>query len=126
MAFVKSHHIAMRSPNFEATKAFYTETLGFPIVGQIPGGSVVFIDIGGTTIELVPAPGTGPVRKADCGLVHLALEVDDVDATYEELSSKGVAFFIQPKSVGDIRLAFFHDPDGNELELFQSPTLTWS
>jgi catechol 2,3-dioxygenase-like lactoylglutathione lyase family enzyme len=39
---------------------------------------------------------------------------------------KGVEFFIEPKNVGDIRLAFFRDPDGNELELFQSPTLTWS
>jgi hypothetical protein len=39
---------------------------------------------------------------------------------------KGVSFFVEPRGVGDIRLAFFKDPDGNELEIFQSPTLTWN
>jgi extradiol dioxygenase family protein len=49
-----------------------------------------------------------------------------VDATYLELRDRGVTFTIEPKSVGDLRVAFFLDPDGNELELFSSPTLTWS
>jgi catechol 2,3-dioxygenase-like lactoylglutathione lyase family enzyme len=116
----------MRSPNFEKTKASYTETLGFPIVGTIPGSPVVFIAIGGTTIELSSAkPGEAPVR-GNCGLMHLAWEVDDVDATYAELSAKGVPFHILPRNAGDIRLAFFRDPDGNDLELFKSPTITWA
>ena len=59
------------------------------------------------------------------GLAHLAFEVDDVDQTYEDLKAKGVEFFITPRNAGDIRLAFFRDPDGNELELFNSPTLRW-
>ncbi len=126
MAIIKSHHIAMRSPDYARAKAFYTETLGFPIVGQLPGREVVFIDIGGTTIELsqgTPKPGD---QKPSCGLMHLAFEVDDVDATYAELKAKGVEFFIEPRTpFGDLRIAFFRDPDGNELELFHSPTLSW-
>jgi catechol 2,3-dioxygenase-like lactoylglutathione lyase family enzyme len=125
MAILNSHHIALRSPNLAAAKAFYTETLGFPIVGKIPGADVVFIDIGGTTIELVGSPTAPESERPGCGFMHLAFEVDDVDKTYADLVLKGVQFFIEPKSVGDIRLAFFRDPDGNELELFQSPTLTW-
>lgn len=126
MAFIKSHHIAVRSPHYDQTRAFYTETLGFPIVGQIPGSDTIFIDIGGTTIELVRAKEGEQVQPPQCGLMHLAFEVDDVDATYEELRAKGVSFFIEPRNAGDIRLAFFRDPDGNALELFQSPTLTWA
>jgi len=83
-----------------------------------------FIDIGGTTIELMQGPA-GDMERPSRGFMHLAFEVDDVDATYADLLMKGVEFFVEPKNVGDIRLAFFRDPDGNELELFQSPTLTW-
>jgi catechol 2,3-dioxygenase-like lactoylglutathione lyase family enzyme len=125
MAILGAHHIAVKSPNFARAKAFYTETLGFPIAGQIPGRDVVFIDIGGTTIELVQGSAPEGQERPGCGFMHLALEVDDVDATYADLVFKGVEFFIEPKSAGDIRLAFFRDPDGNELELFQSPSLSW-
>jgi glyoxylase I family protein len=65
-----------------------------------------------------------PDRKT--GFVHLAFQVDDVDATYRELVAKGVQFFIEPRSaISDIRMAFFRDPDGNPLELFESSSLSW-
>jgi catechol 2,3-dioxygenase-like lactoylglutathione lyase family enzyme len=123
MAIVRSHHIALKSTKWQESKVFYTDTLGFPVVGRIPGKDIVFIDIGGTTIELMGAEQAGP--RPVSGFVHLAFEVDDVDATHADLVSKGVTFTVEPKDVGDIRLAFFVDPDGNQLELFKSPTLTW-
>lgn len=64
MAILHAHHIALRTPHFERAKAFYTGILGFPIKGQLPGANVVFIDIGGTTIELVQ----GPVAEDYCPL----------------------------------------------------------
>jgi len=124
MAIVGAHHIALRAVDFPAMKTFYTQTLGFPVVGSIPGSEICFINIGGTTIELIPAQGAQSV-KPEAGFSHLALEVDDVDATYAELVDKGIKFAVLPRNAGDIRLAFFADPDGNELEIFQSPTLTW-
>ncbi|NLV74678.1 MAG: hypothetical protein GXY52_08350 [Chloroflexi bacterium] len=117
------HHIAVKASDLPAAKAFYTETLGFPIVGSIPGSEIVFIKIGGTTIELMG--GEPDDAKNGLGLMHLAFEVEDVDAAYEQLSQKGIEFHVLPKSVGDIRLAFFRGPDGVELELFKSPTITW-
>ena len=125
MPIMQCHHIAVRTPDFVRAKAFYTETLGFPIVGNIPGKDIVFINIGGTTIELMQGPAPAKWERPGAGFMHLAFEVEDVDATYASLVTKGVEFFVQPTNVGDIRLAFFRDPDGNELELFHSPTLTW-
>ncbi len=128
MAILKAHHIALRARDYAAMRVFYTETLGFNVLGQIPGRNpgqdILFVDIGGTTIELISAEGAEPAKPTS-GFAHLAFEVDDVDATYEALKAKGVAFHVEPRSVGDIRLAFFRDPDGNELELFHSPTLHW-
>lgn len=124
MSIGKIHHIAIRASDFTKAKKFYTETLGFPIAGVIPNSEIVFINIGGTTIELLPGK-PGEDAALGCGLIHLAFEVADVDATYAKLVAQGVQFHVEPKSVGDIRLAFFHGPDGVELELFNSPTITW-
>jgi catechol 2,3-dioxygenase-like lactoylglutathione lyase family enzyme len=123
MLGVKAHHIALRTPDFPRAKAFYTEVLGLNVAAEMAGRECVFIDIGGTTIELTGAKNQVP--GAEGAFAHLALQVDDVDATYEELKAKGVSFFVEPKDAGDIRLAFFRDPDGNAIELFKSPTFKW-
>lgn len=124
MSIGRIHHIAVKASDLAQAKAFYTETLGFPIVATIPNTEVVFINIGGTTIEL-SAGKPNEVAGNSCGLIHLAFEVADVDATYAQLAAKGIQFHVTPRNFGDIRLAFFHGPDGVELELFNSPTITW-
>jgi catechol 2,3-dioxygenase-like lactoylglutathione lyase family enzyme len=118
----RTHHIALYTANFDRMRSFYTTVLGFPVVGEFPGHNILFVDCGSTAIEIVES-----AARADAGDVggwtHLALAVDDVDAAYAELSSAGVAFHAAP---GDFpperpqcRIAFFRDPDGNELELVQ-------
>lgn len=123
---LRSHHIALRVTDYARARQFYTEVLEMPVLGQIPGKEIEFLGIGGTTIELMGGAEPESLAKPQAGLMHLAFEVEDVDATYRELRDRGVTFTIEPKSVGDLRVAFFLDPDGNELELFSSPTLTWS
>ncbi|MGI6380698.1 MAG: VOC family protein [Anaerolineae bacterium] len=123
---LRSHHIALRVTDYARARQFYTEVLEMPVLGQIPGREIEFLGIGGTTIELMGGAEPESLAKPQAGLIHLAFEVEDVDATYRELSDRGVTFTVEPKSVGDLRVAFFVDPDGNELELFRSPTLTWS
>lgn len=124
MKGVKAHHIALRTPDFARAKAFYTEVLGLNVAAEMPGRDCVFIDIGGTTIELTGAADQVP--GAAGAFAHLAFEVDDIDATFEELKGKGVEFFIEPRDAGVMRIAFFRDPDGNPLELFKSAVYRWS
>lgn len=124
MAIQRSHHIALKTQHFEESKKFYTEALGFPIVGTLFNGRIVFIDIGGTTIELLGSDPVANAEPASLGFTHLAFQVDDVDATYADLKAKGVQFHIEPRGE-EIRTAFFRDPDGNVLELFKSSTLVW-
>ena len=118
-----AHHIALRTPDFARAKAFYTEVLGLTIKAEMPGRDCVFIDIGGTTIELTGAKDQEP--GAAGAFAHLAFGVDDIDATFEELKAKGVEFFIEPRDAGVMRIAFFRDPDGNPLELFKSSAYPW-
>ena len=121
MKIVGTHHIALKTGNFEAMRAFYEQTLGLPLLGGFPGGNIIFLGLGDTTLELIRAEGE--TVAPELGFVHLAIEVEDTDATYAELTAKGIAFHVEPKFVpADVpqsRLAFFKDPDGNDLELFQ-------
>jgi predicted enzyme related to lactoylglutathione lyase len=53
---------------------------------------------------------------------HLAFYVGDVDAEAARLKAAGVEFTIEPQdATGDVRLAFFRDPDGTVLELLSGP-----
>src|SRR5690606_34788908 len=55
MHIVGTHHIALKTANYDAMRTFYTETLGLPVVGGFPGGNIVFLSLGDTTIELINA-----------------------------------------------------------------------
>jgi catechol 2,3-dioxygenase-like lactoylglutathione lyase family enzyme len=76
-------------------------------------------------LRLVEAPGAGDGWVDDdrqLGLRHLAFYVGDVDAEAARLREAGVEFTIEPRdATGDVRLAFFHDPDGTLLELLSGP-----
>lgn len=120
---MRSHHIGVFTPNLARAEAFYTQVLGLPVVGRLQGEgmNIAFIDIGGTRLELIESKDrTDPAPPTFSGLGHVALEVDDVDAVYRDLVAKGVKFHVPPTDAGHgIRLAFFRDPDGLELELFR-------
>jgi len=54
------------------------------------------------------------------GYKHIALLVDSVDEEYERLSKAGVKFTLLPKTIQDVvRIAFFRDPDGMDIELIE-------
>lgn len=48
---------------------------------------------------------------------HIALHVDDVEAAREELEGKGVEFIGETFDTGVCHMAFFRDPEGNDLML---------
>jgi glyoxylase I family protein len=120
MNITGTHHVALLTSNFAQMLTFYTEVLGMPVVGAFSGTTIVFLQAGSTTIELIErANYTAPLVG---GWEHLAFTVPDVDAAYAELKALGVPFHVEPKNVPDpaeARIAFFKDPDGNILELFQ-------
>lgn len=48
---------------------------------------------------------------------HPALHVDDVEAARKELEAKGIEFTGDTFDTGVCHMAFFSDPDGNDLML---------
>lgn len=76
-------------------------------------------DIGGPCIGLERVAPEDSEGAALIGrFVGASLQVDDIASVYDELKRKGVQFTAPPeKQVWGGTLAFFKDPDGNELTL---------
>ncbi len=120
MQLTGTHHVALRTPNFAAMEAFYTQTLGFPVTKRWDDVTIIFIDIGSTTIELIGRDNVTANTVPTGGWDHVALHVASVDEAFAELVAKGVRIRSEPRDFQDVRIAFFFDPDGNVLELVES------
>jgi lactoylglutathione lyase len=121
---MRAHHIAIYTRDLARLESFYTQVLGFPIVRRWDAAGIVFVDAGSLWIELTrqaaPDDGTQP-RALDqgVGINHFALQIDNVDHSFQELADRGVTVLAAPADYEDVRVAFLADPDGNVLELIE-------
>ncbi|MFN8441224.1 MAG: VOC family protein [Caldilineaceae bacterium] len=119
MQLLATHHVALFTRNFAEMEKFYSQTLGFPVTRRWDDATIIFINVGSTTIELI-GRDTAPASNSEPGAFnHLALHVANVDDAYQELLTKGIKIKAEPKNFKDVRICFFFDPDGNTLELVQ-------
>ncbi len=126
MLFDTLHHAAIIVSDYQRSRAFYTETLGFPILRENfredRGDWKLDLQFGDGELEIFAIPGAPPrpsYPEAQ-GLRHLAFRVDDVEAAVRELEARGVPcepIRRDPYTGG--RMTFFHDPDGLPLELHE-------
>jgi len=99
--------------NLDEGITFYRDTLGLPMVSR---DCVARFDLDGVLIELVPLPPGSVVPGS--GNARLCFEVSDLEQTLEQLHTRGITTSgIKNKRGG--RIAFFRDPDGNELSLWE-------
>lgn len=99
--------------DMDAAVAFYRDTLGLPLVSQ---DYVARFDLDGVLIELVPLP-PGTVVPGS-GNARLCFSVANLQETLERMHNRGVPTG-KIKEKKDGRMAFFRDPDGNELCLWE-------
>ncbi len=118
------HHIAINTTDIERSAAFYRDVLGMREKMRLHfdgGRYLVMLALGETSVEL--SGGAKPVApgpdRGEVGYVHLALTVDDVDGECARIKALGCEFYVEPKTVQGLRVAFFRDPDGIPIELLQ-------
>ena len=99
--------------DMEAAIAFYRDTLGLPLISQ---EFVAQFDLDGVLIELVPLPPGTMVPGSGNG--RLCFSVANLQETVKQMHARGVATS-KIKEKKDGKLAFFRDPDGNELCLWE-------
>lgn len=121
-------HTTITVRNLEKSIDFYTRLLGFTIDHEMwfPESRlrIVFLRLGDTMFELFGVPEIRGEALSNInevvGYKHVCLLVDSVDDEYERLAHAGVQFRIPPATVQDaVRIAFFSDPDGMDIELIE-------
>ena len=121
------HHVAIIAEDYEQSKKFYTEILGFEIIQEIYRAerNSYKLDLainGRYQIELFSFPefrerASYPEAK---GLRHLAFSVQDVESSIEYLRSKNVN--VQDARIDEHtgkKFTFFEDPNGQPLEIYE-------
>ncbi|MBD1852897.1 VOC family protein [Leptolyngbya sp. GB1-A1] len=121
------HHVAIICSNYDRSKHFYTQILGFPIIQETYRAArnsyKLDLKVGESdAIELFsfPDPPDRPSRPEACGLRHLSFAVEDLDQAVADLRSKGVE--LEPIRVDELtgkRFTFFQDPDRLPLEVYE-------
>lgn len=120
------HHLAIICSNYEVSKKFYTEILGFKIINETyrkdRDSYKLDLDINGTyCIELFsfPSPPKRPSRPEACGLRHLAFGVEDLEKSIQILQSKNVITeAVRIDELTGKKFCFFQDPDALPIELY--------
>ena len=103
-----AHHLGLTVPDVDKTRQFFTGTLGFTQVGEVPDYPAVFLTDGTTMITLWratdPATAVPFDRKNVIGLHHFALAVENADTLG---SLHGVL-----QSIDDVEIEFAPEPLG--------------
>jgi glyoxylase I family protein len=121
------HHVAIICSNYEISKKFYTDILGFKVVKEtyrenrksykldLLVGPHLYIEL-----FSFPSSPSRPSYPEACGLRHLAFNCTDLDSAVTLLQEHGIHVEeIRLDTNTNRRFAFFSDPDGLPLELYE-------
>ncbi|AIG43142.1 VOC family protein [Streptococcus suis] len=128
MKFDAVHHIAIIGSDYDKTREFYVEKLGFEQVDEYirPEKNDILFNVkkGNLILEIFIKPDA-PMRPAmpnpeHTGLRHLAFQVADVEACLEEFDRLDIRHeVLRTDDFDGKKMAFFFDPDGLPLEIHE-------
>ena len=144
--FLGGRHVGLPVANLSASLRFYRDLLGFQVQSdEFEGGPFLstILGIAGAKAHIVKlrvpvgdgtpwmvelleyqTPATQKAQSLainTVGHAHLALTVEDLEATHRRLVAAGVVFISPPATSpsGRAKVCFCQDPDGYHLELVE-------
>ena len=128
MNFNTIHHVAIIGYDYEKTKEFYVEKLGFEQLDEHvrpDKGDILFNVKQGNLVLEIFIKSAAPKRPAmpnpeHTGLRHLAFRVADVEACLAEFDRLEIPHeSVRYDDFDGKKMAFFFDPDGLPLEIHE-------
>ena len=123
--FAGVDHLAIAAGDPARLADWYCETLGFRALSDNgkERPTRLLAGPGGGMIEMMPDDQMPPPARElfDRGLSHLAIRVADLDAALVRLRQTGVAVAEPVPAAGGGRVASFHDPEGNVVQVVERP-----
>ena len=126
--FSNIHHIAIIGTNYQKTKEFYVDKLGFEVISEHnrPEKNDIIINVGQGNIVLeIFIKEDAPLRPKMLspeysGLRHLAFKVDDVEVVLKKFDELDIPHKqLRYDDFDNKKMAFFFDPDGLPLEIHE-------
>lgn len=124
MAGFAYDHVHLRSPDPDATAAYYERMFGATVIKSVMSNGIGRTDmnLGGVMIFIAQTPPdadlSGKPDGSYVGLDHLGLRVSNIDAVVAELKAKGAEFTVEPKTIRPgVRIAFVKGPQNVLIEL---------
>ena len=126
MQLTQVHHVAIIGSNYQASRHFYVDLLGFTVIREnyreARNDWKIDLQLADMELELfiIPDCPKRPSYPEAYGLRHLAFRVESVDDTVRELAARGIE--TEPVRVDpftDCKMTFFQDPDGLPLEIHE-------
>lgn len=120
------HHIAIIGSDYQKSRHFYVDLLGFQVIREnfraSRGDYKIDLQLDGLELELFIILGrpARPSYPEANGLRHLAFRVASVEETVRELNAMGIE--TEPIRIDDYtgeKMTFFSDPDGLPLEIHE-------
>lgn len=126
MKLTKAHHIAIIGSDYQKSRHFYVDLLGFEVLREVYRQErddwMLNLKMDDLEIELfiMKDHPKRPSYPEAYGLRHLAFRVDSVEDTARELNNKGIQTEpIRLDTYTGEKMTFFFDPDGLPLELHE-------
>ena len=120
------HHVAIIVSDYETSRAFYVDKLGFEVIRENyredRGDCKLDLRLGNAELEIfgIKNAPKRPSYPEACGLRHLAFKVENIEAVVAELKEKGITSEpIRIDTFTGEKMTFFFDPDGLPLELHE-------
>ncbi|MGE5269640.1 MAG: VOC family protein [Thiohalocapsa sp.] len=117
-------HVHLRSPDPDATAAWYERMFGATPIRSVMSNGIERTDmnLGGVMVFIAQVPPDAELSKKPeggfVGLDHLGLRVENIDAVCAELKAKGAEFTVEPKTIRPgVRIAFVRGPQNVLIEL---------
>ena len=124
MEFSNIHHVAINVSDYERSREFYVNKLGFLVLGEyvFPSGTRrLDCAAGYARLEIFwHTATTGAFAERNIGYRHLCFRCDDLEAAVADLKDRGIRVEdIRSDVMAGGRMTLFHDPDGITIELHE-------
>ncbi len=126
-------HVGLTVKHLSETAAFFTEQLGWKIIGEMPAYPAIFVSNGHLKLTLWQAenPETSVSfdRKSNIGLHHLAIGLasfEELERLYEKLKSVAnveIEFSPELSGKGPHKHMMIREPSGIRIEFVHRPTV---
>jgi catechol 2,3-dioxygenase-like lactoylglutathione lyase family enzyme len=119
------HHVHVICKDLEEMIGFFTDVLAARLIDRRKFGTAdgASLELDGATINLRVAREdeqmVGDASQSTYGFDHLGLEVEDIEKAYADLTERGYSFFMPPKEIPNMKIAFFKGPEDITIELCQ-------